>query len=88
VVHAGARGFGDSIDLRGYASCSWEKRLQYPEGSSTNAIPGFFELFETYLSLRFPLYRRTNSWKRSRTLAATLSIYVASQWITCLAANA
>jgi len=88
VVHAGARAFGDSIDLNGYASCSWEKRHRYLDDSSTNAIPVFIELFETHLSLRFQLWRRTNSWKRFGAWAATLSIYVASQWITCLAASA
>jgi len=88
VLHAGARAFGDSIDLNGYASCSWEKRLRYPDDSSTNAIPVFIVFFETHLSLRFQRYRKTNSWKRFETLAATLSIYVASQWITCPAASA
>ena len=88
MVYADAKTSGDNIDLNGYAFCSWEKPLRYPDDSSTGVIPVFIVLCETHLSLRFQVYRKTSSWKRFEILAATLSIYVASQWITCLAESA
>jgi len=59
--YADAKTFGDNIDLNGYAFFSWERPLRYPDDSSTSVIPVFIVLCETHLSVRFQLYRKTNS---------------------------
>jgi hypothetical protein len=62
--------------------CSWEKPLRYPDDSSIRGIPGFTALFETPSLLHSHLCREANSSMRFVLLAAILSTFVVSQWIT------
>jgi hypothetical protein len=83
VLRVREKACGDGTDPTACEFCLWEKPLRYPDDSSIGGILGCTALFETHSLLRSRLCRKANSWMRFVVLAATSSIFVVNQWITC-----